>query len=100
MKLTEIKYKDTIIKVTFESIEDYAVYHYDKNKLVIRKGLSKRILGKTLFHELFHIIITLNKFSVSNHGEEKVAGLCEEYYNILRQNKVLRNLINRCIMVE
>ena len=49
MKLTEIKYKDKIIKVEFKNIEDYAVYYYNHNKLVIRKGLSKRILGKTLF---------------------------------------------------
>ena len=97
MKLTEIKYKDITIKVTFEKIEDYAIYHYDKNKLVIRKNLTKQILGKTLFHELFHIIITLNKFSVSYHGEEKVASLTEQYYTILKSNPILKNLIIRCL---
>ena len=62
MKLTEIKYKDKIIKVEFKDIDDYAIYYYNHNKLVIRKGLTKRILGKTLFHELFHIIISINNF--------------------------------------
>ena len=100
MKLTEIKYKDKVIKVFFEKIEDYAYYQYNYNKLVIRKGLTKRILGKTLFHEIFHIIMACNNFSVAPHGEEKVAELCEEYYNILKQNKVLRNLLIRCILVE
>tara|TARA_Y100001937_G_scaffold119547_1_gene175455 strand:+ start:143 stop:445 length:303 start_codon:yes stop_codon:yes gene_type:complete len=100
MKLTEIKYKDKTIKVEFKDIEDYAVYYYTHNKLVIRKGLSKRILGKTLFHELFHIIISVNDFKVAPHGEERVAEWSEEYYNILKQNKVLRNLIIRCILVE
>ena len=100
MKLTEIKYKNKIIKVSFKDIEEYGYFETNNNTLVIRKGLTKRILGKTLFHELFHIIVTLNDFSVANHGEEKVAGLTEEYYNILKQNKVLRNLLNRCILVE
>ena len=100
MKLTEIKYKNKIIKVSFKNIEEYAYFETKNNSLVIRKGLTKRILGKTLFHELFHIIVTLNDFPVANHGEEKVAGLTEEYYSILKQNKVLRNLINRCILVE
>lgn len=100
MKLTEIKYKNKIIKVSFKNIEEYAYFETKDNSLVIRKGLTKRILGKTLFHELFHIIVTLNDFHVANHGEEKVAGLTEEYYNILKQNKVLRNLLNRCILVE
>jgi Zn-dependent peptidase ImmA (M78 family) len=100
MKLTEIKYKDKTIKVEFKNIEDYAVYYYNHNKLVIRKGLTKRVLGRTLFHELFHIIISVNDFKVAPHGEERVAEWSEEYYNILKQNKVLRNLINRCILVE
>ena len=100
MKLTEIKYKDKIIKVEFKNIEDYAVYYYNDNKLIIRKGLSKRILGKTLFHELFHIIISVNDFKVAPRGEGRGAEWSEEYYNILKQNKVLRNLLNRCILVE
>ncbi len=100
MKLTEIKYKNKIIKVSFKDIDEYGYFETNDNTLVIRKGLTKRTLGKTLFHEIFHIIVTLNDFSVANHGEEKVAGLTEEYYNILKQNKVLRNLMFRCIMVE
>ena len=100
MKLTEIKYKDKIIRVSFENIEDYAVYYYNQNKLVIRKGLTKRVLGRTLFHELFHIIISVNDFKVAPHGEERVAEWSEVYYNILKQNKVLRNLLIRCILVE
>ena len=97
MKLTEIKYKNTTTKVIFKKIEDYALYSFNDNTLTIRKGLTKQMLGKTLFHELFHIIVTLKDFSVANHGEEKVASLTEQYYTILKSNPVLKNLIVRCI---
>ena len=97
MKLTEIKYKNTITKVSFKKIEDYAVYSFNKSTLVIRKGLTKQILGKTLFHEIFHIIMAINDFHVGPHGEEKVASLTEQYYTILKSNPVLKNLITRCI---
>ena len=97
MKLTEIKYKNIITKVFFEKIEDYAVYSFNKSTLIIRKGLTKQILGKTLFHEIFHIIMALNDFHVGPHGEEKVASLTEQYYTILKSNPILKNLIIRCI---
>ena len=97
MKLTEIKYKNIITKVIFKKIEDYAVYTFNNNTLTIRKGLTKQILGKTLFHEIFHIIMALNNFEVGPHGEEKVATLTEQYYTILKSNPVLKNLIMRCI---
>ena len=99
MKLKEIKYKNKVIIVKFKDIEDYAVYHYTDNLLTIRKGLTKRILGRTLFHEIFHIIMTLNDFKVAPHGEESVAELTEEYYSILLNNKILRNTIIRCFKV-
>jgi len=97
MKLTEIRYKNIITKVVFKKIEDYAVYTFNNNTLTIRKGLTKQILGKTLFHEIFHIIMALNNFEVGPHGEEKVATLTEQYYTILKSNPVLKNLIMRCI---
>ena len=97
MKLTEIRYKNIITKVVFKKIEDYAVYTFNNNTLTIRKGLTKQILGKTLFHEIFHIIMALNNFEVGPHGEEKVASLTEQYYTILKSNPVLKNLIIRCI---
>jgi|TARA_R110001592_G_scaffold323301_1_gene602447 hypothetical protein len=97
MKLTEIRYKNIITKVIFKKIEDYAVYTFNNNTLTIRKGLTKQILGKTLFHEIFHIIMALNNFEVGPHGEEKVATLTEQYYTILKSNPVLKNLIIRCI---
>ena len=97
MKLTEIRYKNIITKVIFKKIEDYAVYTFNNNTLTIRKGLTKQILGKTLFHEIFHIIMALNNFEVGPHGEEKVATLTEQYYTILKSNPVLKNLIMRCI---
>ena len=97
MKLTEIKYKNITTKVLFKKIEDYALYSFNNNTLTIRKGLTKQILGKTLFHELFHIIMALNDFHVGPHGEEKVASLTEQYYTILKSNPVLKNLITRCI---
>ena len=97
MKLTEIKYKNITTKVLFKKIEDYALYSFNDNTLTIRKGLTKQILGKTLFHEIFHIIMALNNFHVGPHGEEKVASLTEQYYTILKSNPVLKNLIMRCI---
>ena len=97
MKLTEIKYKNVVTKVVFKKIKDYAVYTYNDNTLTVREGLTNQMLGKTLFHELFHIIISLNDFKVGPHGEEKVAGLTEQYYTILKSNPALRNLIMRCI---
>jgi len=97
MKLTEIKYKNVTTKVIFKKIEDYALYSFNKNTLTIRKGLTKQILGKTLFHEIFHIIMAVNNFHVGPHGEEKVASLTEQYYTILKSNPVLKNLITRCI---
>jgi len=97
MKLTEIKYKNTITKVIFKKIDDYALYTYNTNTLIIRKGLTKQMLGKTLFHELFHIIMALNDFEVGPHGEEKVATLTEQYYTILKSNPILKNLIVRSL---
>ena len=97
MKLTEIKYKNITTKVIFKKIEDYALYSFNDNTLTIRKGLTKQILGKTLFHEIFHIIMALNDFHVGPHGEEKVASLSEQYYTILKSNPILKNLITRCI---
>ena len=97
MKLTEIKYKNITTKVIFKKIEDYALYSFNNNTLTIRKGLTKQILGKTLFHEIFHIIMAVNNFHVGPHGEEKVASLTEQYYTILKSNPILKNLIVRCI---
>ena len=54
MKLTEIKYKNKIIKVSFKDIEEYGYFETNDNTLVINKNLSRQMLGKTLFHELFH----------------------------------------------
>jgi len=78
-------------------MDDYALYDPNKNSLKIKKGLTKQILGKTLFHEVFHIIMTCNDFQVAPHGEEKVAELTEQYYTILKTNKVLRNTIINCL---
>ena len=93
MKLTEIKYKNKIIRVSFKDIEEYGYFETDDNTLVINKNLTKQMLGKTLFHELFHIIVTLNNFTVLNYGEERVASLTEQYYTILKSNPTLKNLI-------
>ena len=100
IRLNKYSVLDQFDMYEVENIEDYAVYYYNQNKLVIRKSLTKRVLGRTLFHELFHIIISVNDFKVAPHGEERVAEWSEEYYNILKQNKVLRNLLIRCILVE
>jgi len=96
MKLEKIKYKNKTIKVFFKKIDEYGYYETKKNILVIREGLSDQFLARTLFHELFHIITTLNKFPVASHGEEKVAQLSEEYYYILKNNNTLRKFLFKC----
>ena len=96
MKITKIKYKNKTIKVSFKKIDHYGYFDTKANELVIRKGLSNQYLARTLFHEIFHIITTLNKFPVKQHGEEKIAQLSEEYYYILRHNDSLRKFLFRC----
>ena len=91
--ITKIKYKNRTIKVHFENIYDFAIYAHEEKKLIFRKNLSSKFFLKTLFHELFHIIIATNEFSVAKHGEEKVASLTEEYYTILKQNPRLKKII-------
>ena len=91
--ITKIKYKNRTIKVSFENIYDFAIYSHEEKKLTFRKNLSSKFFLKTLFHELFHIIIATNEFSVAKHGEEKVASLTEEYYTILKQNPKLKKII-------
>ena len=39
--------------------------------LHIRNDLNKKILAKTIFHELWHIIVVTNKKEIIKIGEEK-----------------------------
>jgi len=86
-----------LINYNFYKKAKYVVCLCNRHKEIFNKNLTKQMLGKTLFHELFHIIVTLNNFPVLNYGEERVASLTEQYYTILKSNPTLKNLIVRCM---
>ena len=54
-------------------------------------------MAKTIFHELWHIIVDLNKKKIIDIGEEKCALLTEQFAVILKKNPKLKRLINRCL---
>ena len=59
--------------------------------------MSKLMLGKILFHELWHIIVDLNKKKIKNIGEESCALLTEQFAVILKKNPKLKRLIYNCL---
>ena len=95
MGIRSFKYKNKRIKVKFKPLQGlYGVFYPHKLLLELSPKLSKQMLTKTIFHELWHIICYLNKVDINKIGEEKTALLTEEYVIILKQNKNLRKLIN------
>ena len=93
-----IKYKSKKIKVLWENCGDcHAVFDPDPLILRINPNLSKEMMAKTLFHELWHIICDLNKIDINKIGEEKTALLSEEYAIIKKGNPKLNKLIQRSL---
>jgi len=90
-----IKYKSKKIKVLWENCGDcHAVFDPDPLILRINPNLSKEMMAKTLFHELWHIICWINKININKIGEEKTALLSEEFIPILKKNPKLKKKIN------
>ena len=55
------------------------------------------MLGKILFHELWHIICYFKKKNINKIGEEKTALLSEEFAVILAANPKLKRLVYGCL---
>ena len=96
--IKNIQYKGRNIKVLWEK-QKGSLGIYDPNDLTLRikPKMSKLMLGKILFHELWHIIVDLNKKKIKNIGEEACAMLTEQFAVILKNNPKLKRLINRCL---
>ena len=95
MDLRVINYKKKRIKVSWENCGDcHAIFYPSTLELRINPKLSKQMLAKTLFHELWHIICWVNKININKIGEEKTALLAEEFIPILKRNNKLKKLIN------
>ena len=74
MGIRSFKYKNKRIKVKFKPLQGlYGVFYPHKLLLELSSKLSKQMLTKTLFHELWHIICYLNKVDINKIGEEKTA---------------------------
>ena len=62
-----IKYKKKQIKVLWENCGDcHAIFYPDSLILRINPNLSKQMMAKTLFHELWHIICWVNKIVIDH----------------------------------
>ena len=98
MVIREIHYKRRKIKVFWVKVKGcLAIYDPNESTLKINPFLSKNTLVKILFHELWHIIVDLNKKKIIDIGEEKCAMLTEQFAVILKKNPKLKRLINRCL---
>ena len=73
------------------------IYDPNDSTLKINPFLSKNTLVKILFHELWHIIVDLNKKKIIDIGEEKCALLTEQFAVILKKNPKLKRLMNNCL---
>ena len=98
MKLKQITYKRRKIKVLWQECKDcLAVYEPSESTLTINPNLKGLMLGRIIYHELWHIICDLNKVDINKIGEEKTALLSEEYAIIKKGNPKLNKLIQRCL---
>ncbi len=98
MKLNEIVYKRHKIRVFWKKGKDYlALFDPNESTLYISPHLSKKMLGKILFHELWHIICFFKKKNINKLGEENTALLSEEFAVILAANPKLKRLVYGCL---
>ena len=96
--LKSIKYKNKRINVLWIKPKDcLAVYDPNQSSLIISPNLSKVMLGKVIFHELWHIICVLNKSKIIDIGEERTAILSEQFAVILKKNPKLKQLTYSCL---
>ena len=99
MGINSIKYKRKIIKIIWEKYEDcFGIFDPSKLTLHINPKLSKKMLGKILFHEIWHVICYLNETNINLIGEEKTALLTEQFAIVLINNPKLKKLLFRCLV--
>mgnify|MGYP006115912083 FL=1 len=99
MGINSIKYKRKIIKIIWEKYEDcFGIFDPSKLTLHINPKLSKKMLGKILFHEIWHVICYLNETNINLIGEEKTALLTEQFAIVLINNPKLKRLLFRCLV--
>jgi len=100
----EIKFGRKKIKVRYANIlrdkNCYGEYNPNDNTVTFDSNLKGEEFLNTLIHELFHIIITLNKISVKDRGEEPIAmAVGDGFTKILKQNPKIRDFIYECFDV-
>ena len=99
MGISSIKYKRKTIKLIWEKYEDcFGIFDPSKLTLHINPKLSKKMLGKILFHEIWHVICYLNETNINLIGEERSALLTEQFAVVLRNNPKLKRLLFRCLV--
>ena len=99
MGISSIKYKRKTIKIIWEKYEDcFGIFDPSKLTLHINPKLSKKMLGKILFHEIWHVICYLNETNINLIGEEKTALLTEQFAIVLINNPKLKRLLFRCLV--
>ena len=99
MGISSIKYKRKTIKIIWEKYEDcFGIFDPSKLTLHINPKLSKKMLGKILFHEIWHVICYLNETNINLIGEEKSALLTEQFAIVLINNPKLKRLLFRCLV--
>ena len=99
MGISSIKYKRKTIKLIWEKYEDcFGIFDPSKLTLHINPKLSKKMLGKILFHEIWHVICYLNETNINLIGEEKTALLTEQFAIVLINNPKLKRLLFRCLV--
>ena len=99
MGINSIKYKRKTIKIIWEKYEDcFGIFDPSKLTLHINPKLSKKMLGKILFHEIWHVICYLNETNINLIVEEKSALLTEQFAIVLTNNPKLKRLLFRCLV--
>jgi len=99
MNLSFIKYGKRKIKIQYVLLQDcFGLYDPNFHTLQIDKRLKGLKLFNTLFHELFHIIMSMENINVNEKGEEPIAvAVGNGYEKIFMANPFLFRLLTKCL---
>ena len=99
MQLSFIRYGKRKIKIQYVLLQDcFGLYDPNLHTLQIDKRLKGLKLFNTLFHELFHIIMSMENINVNEKGEEPIAvAVGNGYEKIFMANPLLFRLLTKCI---
>lgn len=84
-----------ILSQEFEVIEDehllneFGYIDFEKNKIVIKSGLSEDRKKITLMHETLHAILQQLGFTQENDNEHLIDSLATSLLEVLKQNQML-----------